>query len=137
MTPRRRITPAEQAAYRAADWTTPWPTAVALGETHGRDPRVVLIWAQLRGLAPRGNKRVVGPEDIDAVRQGVAEGLSIARIAERVGLGVETCRRIARREGLPSSRTKPHDWGAAVCARCGMRADWPGARQPCVKAGDL
>ena len=138
--PYRRLTTAEQTAYGAADWSTPWPTAKALGARFDRDPRAVLIWAQNRGLAPRGRKRLVTPEDVQAIREGVAAGLLGPSIARTLGLSAETVRRVMVREGIARVREQAHDWDCGEytseqCTRCGMRRDWPGASQPCVKAG--
>lgn len=133
--PYRRIPQAEQAAYGAADWTTPWETAQALGARYDRDARVILIWAQNRGLAPRKRKRLVGPDDVQAVREGVEAGLLATTIARTLGLHPETVRRVMHREGLSVGRMRAHDWVGSVCVRCGMRRSWPGASQPCVKSG--
>ncbi len=138
--PYRRLTAEEQAAYGAADWSTPWPTAKALGKLHDRDPRAVLIWAQNRGLAPRGRKRLVTPEDVQAIREGVAAGLLGPSIARTLGLSAETVRRVMVREGIARAREQAHEWapgpfGGIVCERCSTREGWPGASQPCVKAG--
>lgn len=138
--PYRRLTAEEQAAYGAADWSTPWPTAKALGKLHDRDPRAVLIWAQNRGLAPRGRKRLVTPEDVQAIREGVAAGLLGPSIARTLGLSAETVRRVMHREGI--ARVREHEWAESEgdppvdrCTRCGTRRNWPGAKGPCVKAG--
>ena len=140
--PYRRIPPFEQTVYGAADWTTPWETAQALGARFNRDARVILIWAQNRGLAPRGRKRLVTPEDVQAIREGVEAGLLATTIARTLELHPETVRRVMHREGLSRGRERAHDWGAdgpvpahAVCQRCGMQRSWPGASSPCVKAG--
>ena len=133
--PYRRIPPAEQAAYGAADWSTPWETAQALGRVYDRDARVILIWAQNRGLTPRGRKRLVGPEDVQAIREGVEAGLLAPTIARTLELHPETVRRVMHREGISRGREREHDWDGAVCARCGMQRSWPGASSPCVKAG--
>lgn len=138
--PYRRLTAEEQAAYGAADWSTPWPTAKALGARFDRDPRAVLIWAQHRDLAPRGRKRLVTPEDVQAIREGVAAGLLGPSIARTLGLSAETVRRVIHREGIARGRASAHDWTEGThgqCARCGMWSHWPGASQPCVKAGVL
>lgn len=138
--PYRRVRADEQAAYSAADWTTPWETAQALGARYDRDARVILIWAQNRGLAPRKRKRLVTDEEVQAIREGYGAGLLATTIARTLGLHPETIRRVMHREGLSVGRMRAHDWTygeyeAEQCTRCGMRRSWPGASSPCVKAG--
>lgn len=139
--PYNRLTPQDQRALADADWSTPWPTARALGARLKRDPRVLLIWAQNRGLAPRGRKRLVTADDVQAIREGVEAGLLGPSIARTLGLSAETVRRVMHREGI--MRARPHEWTECDdgdppvdrCARCGTRRNWPGAKGPCVKAG--
>ena len=133
--PYRRVRADEQAAFAAADWSTPWETAKALGARYNRAPETILIWAQRRGLAPVRRQRLVGPEDVQAVREGFAAGLLAPTIARKIGLHPETVRRIATKEGLVPGAARAHDWTDGECVRCGMRRDWPGASSPCVKAG--
>jgi len=128
----RKVDVAEAETYRAADWSTPWPTAQALGEQTGRDPSAVLMWAQRHGLAPapRSKPRV----DVEAIRAGVERGESLADIARALGLHYETVRRVARREGITKApELRPHDWSSHTgrCARCGVDGAWAGARSGC------
>lgn len=132
----RKIDAAEAETYRAADWSTPWPTAQALAERTGRDPSAVLIWAQNQGLAPppAPRKRV----DVEAIRAGVDGGQALSDIARGLGLRYETVRRVARREGITKApELRPHDWSShnGRCARCGVDGAWAGARSGCRGVG--
>ena len=82
----RKTTPEERADREAADWSDPWPTAKALAVRHGRDPRTVLIWAQNKGLAPRGMKREPTGLELEAIRVAARAGLPWGEIAAAVGI---------------------------------------------------
>lgn len=82
----RKTTPEERADRAAADWSDPWPTAKALGARYERDPRTVLIWAQNKGLAPRGMKREPTDLELDLIRAHTRAGLPWGEIAAAVGI---------------------------------------------------
>jgi transposase len=94
----------------------------AIGKEVGKHPSTVSYWLKKHGLVAAGRARHAPKENVDEVRlrQLVAEGRSLRRIAKEMGAGYSTVRYWVGRLGLETDRmTRRRE--SAVATKAGLR----------------